>query len=273
MPYPNLIMKRGCRPVQPENRLLVVGTTSDYIDWVRRVCPERALFVTDPTIRSNAREPGPAIHEEVLCNLADHEDVKKTVARHLAGWGMRVNGVACFDCESMALAALLARDFSATYPSLSAVNNCRNKLTSKTLWQQNGIRCPKTAPVRNVEEATDFLSTQRRDCVLKPLSGSGSELVFRCRNEKECRRAFSAIQDGLKQRKNHRLYKAASGDSPRIIVEEFVEGPEFSCDFLMDEDGITLIRLARKIPSFLGPFGTTMGYVLIDALPLSLIHI
>lgn len=267
MPQLKLMPKRGCWPVQSENRLLVVGTTSDYIDWLRRTCPQRVLFITDPTIRSKAREPVPALHEEVLCDLADKENVRKAVLRHLQRWGIRVNGVACFDCESMALAALLAQDFSVTYPSSSAVNNCRDKLISKILWQQNGIRCPRVAPIRDMEDVTDFLSTLGQDCVLKPLSGSGSELVFHCRTEKECRRAFTVIQDGLQQRKNHRLYKGVSGDSPQIIVEEFVEGSEFSCDFLMDEDEVTLIRLARKIPSFFGPFGITMGYVLLDALP------
>jgi biotin carboxylase len=253
--------------VQYENRLLVVGTTPDYIEWIRRTCPQRALFITDPTVRSNAREPAPATHEEVLCELADFEDVRKALTRHLEHWDIQVNGVACFDCESMALAALLAQDFSASFVSSSAVNNCRDKLVSKTLWQQNGIGCPRTAPVRTVENATDFLSTIGNDCVLKPLSGSGSELVFHCKTEKECRRAFTLIQDGLQERKNHRLYQGVSGDSPQIIAEAFVDGPEFSCDFLMDDEAATLIRLARKIPSSFGPFGTTMGYVLDDTLP------
>ena len=259
--------KRGCWAVQSENRLLVVGTTPDYIEWIRRTCPQRAIFITDPSVRSNAREPAPASHEEALCELADYEAVRKAVKRHLEYWGIRVNGVACFDCESMALAALLAQDFSASFASPSAVNNCRDKFISKILWQQNEIESPRIAPVRSVEDAIDFLSTAGNGCVLKPLSGSGSELVFRCKTEKECRRAFTLIQYGLEQRKNQRLYRGVSGNSPQIIVEEFVKGAEYSCDFLMDEETATLIRLARKIPSSSGPFGTTMGYVLDDTLP------
>jgi biotin carboxylase len=258
---------KGCWAVQSENRLLVVGTTPDYIQWIRRICPQRALFITDPTARSNTMEPVPEPHEEVLCGLADYEDVRKVVTRHLKRWGMRVNGIACFDCESMAIAALLAQDFSASFVSPLAVNNCRDKLISKILWQQNGIKSPRIAPVSRVEDVIDFLSAIGSDCVLKPLSGSGSELVFRCKTEKECRRAFTLIQNGLEQRKNHRLYRGVSGNSPQIIIEEFVDGAEYSCDFLMDEESATLIRLARKIPSSFGPFGTTMGYVLDDRLP------
>jgi biotin carboxylase len=253
--------------VQPENRLIVVGTTPDYIDWIRRTCPERALFITDPIVRSQAKEPAPAPHEEVRCELSDSEQVRRALVRHLKRWDMGVNGVACFDCESMALAALLALDFSVDFPSPSAVNNCRDKLISKRLWQQNGIISPRIAPVRQAEDATAFFSTLGRDCVLKPLSGSGSELVFLCRTEQECRQAYTVIQAGLEQRKNHRLYSRVSEDSPRIIAEEFVDAPEFSCDFLMDDDKATLIRMAHKIPSSDGPFGTTMGYELVDTLP------
>ncbi len=253
--------------MQSENRLLVVGTTSDYIDWIRRACPQRALFITDPLVRSNAIEPAPAPPEEVLCELADNEHVRKAVTRHLKRWNIRVDGVACFDCESMVLAALLAQNFSAAFVSLSAVNNCRDKLLSKALWQQNGIICPRIAPARIVEDSIDFLLATGSDCVLKPLSGSGSELVFHCKDEKECRRAYAVIQNGLQQRKNHRLYKGISNDSPPIIVEEFIDGLEFSCDFFMDEETATLIRLTKKIPSSFSPFGTTMGYVLVDALP------
>ncbi len=267
MPPPGSRSKRGCWAVRSENRLLVVGTTSDYIDWIRRACPQRALFITDPGIRSKAREPDPAPDEEVLCELDDNARALEAVKRHLDYWGIRVDGIACFDCESMALAALLARDFSAAFVSLSAVNNYRNKLVSKELWQKTHIDCPIAAPVCNVEDAIDFLSTLKRGCVLKPLSGSGSELVFHCKDEKECRLAFSIIQDGLRQRKDHRLYKGVSNDSPPIMVEEFVGGSEFSCDFFIDGEAMTLIRLTKKISSSFGPFGTTMGYVLVDALP------
>jgi hypothetical protein len=44
----------------PDKRLLVVGTTSDYIDHICTRYPGRALFVTDPAERAAALEKEPA---------------------------------------------------------------------------------------------------------------------------------------------------------------------------------------------------------------------
>ncbi len=52
-----------------DKRLLVVGTTSDYIDHILTRYPGRALFVTDPAERAAAVERYPAPADELLCNL------------------------------------------------------------------------------------------------------------------------------------------------------------------------------------------------------------
>ncbi len=253
-------------PLQPKARVLVVGTTSDYIDGIRKACPERALFITDPEIRYNAREQSPSCYEEVLCNLEDPKEVLSRLLAHLDYWGECITGVACFDCESLALASFLAQRFSLPYPSPEAVNNCRNKYLSKRLWQKNRIRCPKVKAITRMEESLSAYKEFGRDLVLKPLSSSGSELVFRCKTKEECVKAFYTIQRGIQARHDYMLYKDMSCGSPDIIAEESIDAVEFSCDFLLEEKTARIIRLSRKIPSKKGPFGTTMGYVLVDTL-------
>ena len=53
-------------------RALVVGTTADYIQWIRCACPGEALFLTDPLVRRNAAESPPLSSEEVCCDLTDY---------------------------------------------------------------------------------------------------------------------------------------------------------------------------------------------------------
>lgn len=248
-------------------RVLVVGTTADYIDWIRCQCPERALFLTDPLIRHKAQETNPASHEEVLCDLSDYDQANETLKNHLRIWGLSLDGITSYDCESMELTAVLARALSLSYPSKEAVGNCRDKFLSKTLWHQWGVNCPRTRLLASADDAISFLKEVDGPCVLKPITGSGSELVFYCESDCECRKGYQEILSGLMHRPGNRLYKFPSGDDPLVLAEEFIAGEEFSCDFQVENGRVEIIRISRKIPDQKSPFGTTLAYVLPTLLP------
>lgn len=252
--------------MKSKTRVLVVGTTSDYIEWIRQAYPDGALFLTDRLIRQNAQEPEPSGEEELLCDLNDYGQVLSSLKNHLQKWDICLDGVACFDCESMELAADLAQRYSLPYPEAETIRNCRDKYISKLLWQQNNIRCPASRIVKTSDEAAAFFNLIKSPCVMKPLTGSGSELVFRCHSPAECRTAFAEIQKGLHERRSHRLYKSNSNSAPSII-EELVSGLEYSCDFIIESGRVEVIRLARKIHSPHGPFGTIRGYIIEESLP------
>jgi biotin carboxylase len=255
------------RPVPVSTKVLVVGTTPDYIDWIRRSCPDRALFLTDAAARRQAAEPSPPPLEEVLCNLSDYKDVRQILQRHLLQKNIRLDGVACYDCESMELAASLAQEFSLPYPSLQAVSNCRNKYLTKTLWARHNLATPRAREIRSAAEAVRFFQELNSPCVLKPPDGSGSELIFRCDSAPACRQNFSRIIHGLQQRRHNRLYNSFRAADPVILAEEFVTGEEYSCDFGVENGRVEVIRLTRKILSSRGPFGTALGYLLPGTLP------
>jgi biotin carboxylase len=260
------------RSVRPEPKVLVVGTTSDYIHWIRQSCPGQALFITDPTIRAIAQEPPPAPGEEILHDLAAHDEVQQALENHLAMHGQRLSGIACFDCESMTLAAELARRYALPYPSVAAVENCRNKYRSKTLWQSQNLHTPPVKLIRSAEAAASFLSELKAPVVLKPLSGSGSELIFVCSDENACRQNFRRIVSGLHSRRNQRLYADFSPQSPEILAEGMVDGDEYSCDFIVENGRCEIIRLTRKIRATSGPFGTIRAYLLETDLPAGIHH-
>jgi biotin carboxylase len=262
-----MLFSAEMRPVPISTKVLVVGTTPDYIDWIRRSCPDRALFLTDPAARRQAVEPSPPPAEEVLCNLSDYSEVRQVLQRHLLQENIRLDGVACYDCESMELAATLAQEFSLPYPSVQSVNNCRNKYLTKTLWARHNLVTPRVRQIRSATEAVHFFQDLGGPCVLKPPGGSGSELIFSCDSARACRNNFIKIIDGLQQRPNNRLYKSFRTADPVILAEEFVMGEEYSCDFVIENGRVEVIRLTRKILSSRGPFGTALGYLLPGPLP------
>ncbi|MDW7774185.1 MAG: ATP-grasp domain-containing protein [Desulfobulbaceae bacterium] len=242
-----------------KQKVLVVGTTADYIEWIRQVCPERALFLTDFEIRENAAEPAPHPWEEILSDLNDESRVKNEILRHLQKWDISLDGITCFDCESLEMAASLAMDFNLPYPDIESINRCRDKYVSKRRWAENGVKCPRVRLVQSSDGVYDFLRELSGSCVVKPLTGSGSELVFRCTSKKDCDKWAHIIRKELSNRQSLRLYSNAT---TLFLAEEFIDGTEYSCDFIVRDRGVEIVRLTRKIHSRNKTFGTIAGYVL-----------
>lgn len=250
-----------------DRRVLVVGTTADYIEWIRGCRPGQVLFLTDPAVRREADEPPPFPNEEIRCDLTDERLVLEVLVRHLDEWRMTLDGVVCYDCESMALAARLAGVYDLPYPSVQSVNNCRDKFRSKALWRAEQLETPDARRIGSAGAAIGFFRETGGPCVLKPLSGSGSEFIFRCDSERDCERYYRSIAQGLERRKDHRLYQPFAGDAPDILAEAYVGGEEYSCDFVLENDQVTLIRVARKILFDRDPFGTAKAYIVPGILP------
>jgi len=250
------------------DRVLVVGTTSDYVDLIGRRLPSRCLFLTDSAVRAAAREPAPNATDEVVCSLADRpESVHAALTAHLDQHDLRLAGIVCFDCESMPLAAELADWFDFDYPSRRAVATARNKHATTELWRRAGLPCPRSELVHDANEAVAMQRRIGAPVVLKPLSGSGSELVFACRDEADCRAAFDVVLSRLASHRDARMYApivgAAGTLDPRqvFIAEELIEGTEMSCDFVVEEQAVRIIRICRKISMPGEPLGTVRAYV------------
>ena len=243
-------------------KVLVVGTTSDYVELLRQSNPGRVLYLTAASERIKARESRPLEYEEIVCNL--EEDVSlilEKIKAHIFLWSSSVDGVVCFDCESMELAAVIAEKLSLPYPSLESIRLCRDKFVTKAIWQEKGVFCPPHRLVQTVEEVVAFWQEINGPIVIKPLSGSGSELVFLCLSRKECEKATNAILEGLAGRKEVRLYSNATTN---FVAEKFIAGVEFSCDFALKGGRVEILRLTRKLKCTKKPFGTIDGYMITD---------
>jgi len=256
------------------DRVLVVGTTWDYIALVEERMPGRAVFLTDPQERQKAPWKVPPDKDEILQDLTRYDDVVDAVRSHVNQYKIHFTGIACFDCESMALAALLGEAFSLKYPSPAAVAACRSKFESKRRWIAANLPCPQVALAAKDQDALAFMKRIAGPVVLKPLCGSGSELTFACHDSKELLRGMDSVRQGLSSRSGHRMYIAEGKEDPSevFVLEEWVEGREYSCDFIIQEANVIILRLARKVLSREQSFGTTLAYLIPSEIPHVLDH-
>jgi glutathione synthase/RimK-type ligase-like ATP-grasp enzyme len=153
---------------------------------------------------------------------------------------------------------------------MSAVATCRDKYETQMVWRVSGVSSPQSALVQSERDAAAFQESLGRPVVIKPLTGSGSELVMKCSDGIECSRAISTLRRRLSTHHDRRMYSSAESDhDPRtvFVIQEFVSGEEYSCDFVIDGDHVEIIRIAKKIMAGDQPIGTTLAYIVPSALP------
>lgn len=257
-----------------DRRTAVIGATSDYIDLIQNRLPGRAIFLTNRGEREKASEPKPDARNEVTSDLISPEAALSALKEHVDRWDVQLSGIACFDCESLLLAARAANLFDLPFPTLEAVSTCRDKFKAKSLWRQRGLPCPDAMLIQSADEALRFHKDLAGQTVLKPLTGSGSELVFVCSSEAECSSAYQNLQRRLTNHSDVRLYPrdvsvSAPGRGPSAILEEFITGEEFSCDFILDRGLLEVIRFAEKIPARFHSPGTALAYIVPGRMPQS----
>lgn len=255
-----------------EKRVLVVGTTFDYIELLGGLFPNRVVFVTDIKEKIKDRKSKSSSIFEIVLDLEDQISVINSLKNYLRVNNIEPSGVVCFDCESMALAAVIAQQFGLHYSSINSIINCRSKYLSKKIWKENYVMCPDAVLINreaDIEQAYDYLNGP---VVLKPLTGSGGELVYYCEDLESCIVSYQSIMKNLQNHSNSRMYTLRhmpKTEDPKkvIVMEQYISGIEYSCDFIIKGNDLQLLRLSRKYNFDQSVFGSILAYELPAKLP------
>jgi hypothetical protein len=250
--------------------IIVVGTTPDYVKRIQE--EERTkplLFLLDSRFK-NSRELVVAENSHfIFANLENYNKTLETLKSYVSGQDYKPC-FACFDCETLYLASRLAEYFNCPFPSSGSVLKSRNKFLSRRLWMKNGIPTAECGLSSNLTESLILFNRFNGNVVVKPLTGSGSELVFHCTGEQDIIKAVGILERQLEKRRNNPLFAPImdplSGETidpcSLWIVEEFIEGPEYSCDFFIINSTVHVLRETGKIKDRDYPFGTVSGYMI-----------
>jgi biotin carboxylase len=257
-----------CRRPAGDDPVLVVGTTPDYAAKLAKAYPNSLLFLLDSRFSGNALLESLDDTLLLFAPLEDLPGTRQSLDVFLAGKGVSLNGIACFDCESLMPASELALHLGLPFPAPQPILNARNKFESRRIWAEAGIPSPPAALLSDRGETLAFMRRVKNAIVLKPLSGSGSELLFHCLHERDVQNAVALLERELPRRRSNPLYRpipGAAGTAPvdpcsLWIAEAFVDGPEFSCDFILDNDRLTIIRETGKIKAPHQTFGSVLAY-------------
>jgi biotin carboxylase len=251
--------------------MIVVGTTPDYVERISRKRPAGSvLFILDQRHLNSHFLSGLDRSILIFADLEQYDETLDSLKNRLSAGHMSDPRFACFDCEYLILASRLANYFKSPFPPTEAIIITRSKFLSREVWRKAGIDNPRAVLASGIDETIRYFHAFETDIVLKPISGSGSELVFRCVDEKGVREAVSIMEEQLEKRRSNPLFRPIKDPFTSItmdpcerwVVEEYVSGPEFSCDFILHGDNVYIVREAGKIRADDQTFGSVMAYTM-----------
>jgi len=248
--------------------VLIVGTTPDYVLKLFERYSRSLLFLTDIRFQEDPLLRGLPSSRQAFASLGNVDEACRKTHEFLKTQSTPPKGIGCFDCDSLLLASRLGSELGLRFPGWEAIARCRSKFESKKAWTRHGVPSPAAAVVSSFAETMGFFERNGRSMVLKPLAGSGSELLFHCRNDSDVSRAVTVLEEELPKRKRNPLFRpfpdpvGGSLIDPCAcwVAEEFISGPEFSCDFVLHDEEVFFIRETGKIKATDKPFGSVLAY-------------
>lgn len=254
---------------------LVFGTTPDYIKRISIACLHDTLFIIDKKFMGSLYLENLDRQGLIFVDLDNSEKCLSEIVWHLNSRDINPSGIGCFDCEALIDASRLALKLNLPFPSVESITRARSKFESKKIWKTDDIRCPGALIADSHEQTLRYFQDMEGPVVIKPLSASGSELVFFCENETEIADAVDVISGQLAIRKSGPFYKKFPrvketlffDPSTHWVIEEYIHGTEFSCDFVLKDDELTIVRLTEKVKDMDQTFGSVLAYCIPANLP------
>ena len=169
----------------------------------------------------------------VLCmDIFDIDGIQKELSKHK----IYPDGVSSFTSEAgMKTAATLRTIYSLPGISLEDVDLFINKVTQRKRWGQYNIPGPNWFKVSTIEEFQKKIKALKFPVIMKPVDGSGSRGITKLNSHQDEIDIKTAFDEAFK-----------SSKSNCIIVEEFINGTEYTAEVFAHNGVINVLAITQK---------------------------
>lgn len=227
-------------------RILIVGCGFPQLGLLR-FCKAEGLTVVGLDL--NAEAVGRSeCHEFVLASTTDAQAIAAAARTH------QVQGLTTCGSDHAVIPTAVAAEALGLpfYVKSELVRACIHKDDMRELYARGGAPSPAHRIVRSLGEAREFVGKHGLPLVVKPARGWGQRGVRVVMAEAELE---LAVQDALEAAQKVM-------PEPRCVIEEFIEGREFSVDaYTVDGATEVLAITERIITSYPNPPGITFAEV------------
>ncbi|MER9256351.1 acetyl-CoA carboxylase biotin carboxylase subunit family protein [Mesorhizobium sp. M0598] len=136
-----------------------------------------------------------------------------------------ITGFSGEDESACVTAGKLCRHFELPGPNPPSIERCCDKFSQRQLLTEAGVPVPAYRVAANAREVESAAAQIGLPVILKPAEGSGSVGVRLCRTADELAEHATRLLGGQR----------ISESPPRILVEEFAQGPYYCAEIMGDE--------------------------------------
>ena len=188
----------------------------------------------------------------------DLSDPERAAEDCLRGADGRYHGVIGTDEASALVAAHVAARLGLSANDPEGVLAARDKRRMRERLESSGVPQPDAHVLEPDADVQAFAETTRYPCVVKPPMLTGSQGVIRANDAAELHAAVSRVRRILER---HPSAWSNNPDFHRLLVEEFVAGPEIAVEALIDAGRLVPTAVFDKPDELAGPFFEETLYV------------
>ena len=194
----------------------------------------KSLGVESVVLDVTEDAPGRALADHFYCVAGnDYETTREVALRH------QVKGLVTSQMEKpMRLMARLAAELGLRYHTPEVTAYSLDKWLMKAAFRKGNVPCARGVLIEPGAELPEAqIAEMGFPVILKPKDATSSQGVFRVESLSQAQRLLETTRSYSK--------------SQEVIVEEFLDGPEFSVEAITYEGQTTIVQITEK---FLRPF-------------------
>ena len=221
-----------------ENKtLLIIGAGAEQVPGIL-LAQKLGIFVV--AVDGNPRAPGFALADDY--GVVSTYDVPGNVqfARTYSGSKRNIDGVMTLASDVPMTVAAVAYALGLPGHTLQTARRASDKLLMKRVFAKNGVPIPEFAPVKNSADIERFVRRHGYPIVVKPVDSRGARGVLRISNKEDLSWAIHTSR--------------SESPSGRVMVEKFLQGPQFSTESVIYDGRIMTTGLSDRNYEYLEKF-------------------
>lgn len=231
-----------------ENKRVIVVGAGDFRESAFKTFLKNNCHITlieSPNIKNYAR----LVDENIYFDINNRNLWKNLLATLLESHKEeKYHGVLPLSELGVELASQIAHQLNLIGNPRETAKVCRNKYLMRERFKSYGILNPKYSKVTSKEQLVEFVRCTDKPVILKPTDNGGSVGVIKIHNLTETEDFW---EESVSKSFTHEL-----------IVEEFIDGLEFSVEVIVKDNDIKIITITDKETTDESHYFVEMGHTI-----------